>query len=125
MVNTTNLKHGEARLEFVACRERIEKMLAQGHSISSIHRILHESGVITMSYKTLQDKINKIGKAPRSMSTAKRPTPPTGREAAPLPTAIEFAELDEAMELAAAKRSKEPKNGDGVKQPLSRKKVIG
>jgi hypothetical protein len=125
MMNGTNLKHGEARLEFVACRERIEEMLLKGHSISSIHKILHESGVITMSYKTLQDKIKKIGKAPHGVSTLKQfAAPPRGCETAPVPT-VQLKELDEAMEVAAAKRSKEPKKNDGVHQPYSRKKVIG
>lgn len=53
MAKKTKLKHGEARLEFVACREKIEEMLNKGHGISSIHRELHKNGMITMSYKTL------------------------------------------------------------------------
>ena len=42
-----------ARIEFLACRELIESLLAQGFDKKKIHARLTESGQITMSYDAL------------------------------------------------------------------------
>lgn len=120
-----SLKHGEARLEFVACRARVEEMLSQGYSISSIHAALTQKGIITMSYKTLQDKINKIGKAPRGTSTVKQPAPSQGREFSSSSPGMQLKELDEAMALAAAQRGGASKKSDDAKPAYDREDVIG
>lgn len=129
MGKTKNLKHGEARLEFVACRAQVEEMLAQGHSISSIHGILTKNGIITMSYKTLQDKIRKIAKAPRSTGIASAPAkPPVVEQPMPVQevmSTVQLKDLDEALEEAAALREKSPKQSGKEGQGYSRKKVIG
>jgi len=51
------LGRGEARVEYLACLDKVRKLITDGFNFASIHRILHESGEITMGYKTFYDLV--------------------------------------------------------------------
>jgi hypothetical protein len=51
-----------ARVEFYACREDVETMLAQGYSARMIHEHLAEQGRMTCSYSAFCDYLRGGGK---------------------------------------------------------------
>lgn len=51
------LGRGEARVEYLACLDKVRRLLTDGLNLASIHRTLHESGEITMGYKTFYDLV--------------------------------------------------------------------
>lgn len=65
-----------ARIEFLACREEIEKLLAQGFDKRKVHTRLTESGQITMSYDALCKVLIKASQNMlKIQSIAAPPTP--------------------------------------------------
>ena len=50
MAEKKRLRKGEAKIQIIACRERIDKLRAEGYGPVAIHEILTNDGVITMSY---------------------------------------------------------------------------
>ncbi len=133
------LRKGQAHVEYLALKPVIETLAEAGHNLKSIYDKLRDEGRISMSYQALHENMTRAERKFRpgqrgatgaynqaqsaqhskwrsGMVTAM----PPGHEASPVsPTpAMQMKELDEAMELAAAKREKEPKKND------ARKKVI-
>ena len=51
------LGRGEARVEYLACLDKVRKLITDGFNLASIHRTLHELGEITMGYKTFYDLV--------------------------------------------------------------------
>ena len=49
---------GYARVEFIKNIEEIKKLLADGHTMTTVHKILFEAGKITMPQRTLSGLIN-------------------------------------------------------------------
>lgn len=50
------------RIEFIACREKIDLMRSQGYDNKMIHTLLHSKEIITMSYSTLCYHISRFYK---------------------------------------------------------------
>ena len=50
MSEKKRLRKGEAKIQIIACRERIEKLCAAGYGPVVIHEILTKEGIITMTY---------------------------------------------------------------------------
>ena len=46
---------GAARVEYFACREEVEAMLAQGHTASAIYEHMKGQGRVTCSYSAFCD----------------------------------------------------------------------
>lgn len=63
------LKHGQAKVQYYACREKINQLQEAGYSIQAIYDLLIKDGVITMSYKALHRNISidraSAGKEPK------------------------------------------------------------
>ena len=57
------LRRQMARVEFLACKEPVDTMLAQGFSKKLIHERLTEEGRFSMAYITLCQIIRKAAKA--------------------------------------------------------------
>ena len=73
---------GEARVQFIACLERIESMVAKGHTIKSIYRTLCSEKKISMTYRTMCTLWKK-----RHPKEKKHPASPAGQ--ATLPAVVE------------------------------------
>lgn len=56
------LRHGQARVQFLACRAEICDLIEKGHSIKCVHEILIEDNKITMSYTALTSFLKKYEK---------------------------------------------------------------
>lgn len=65
-----------ARIEFLACRELIESLLAQGFDKKKIHARLTESGQITMSYDALCKVLLKASRNKLSIQSITAPVSP-------------------------------------------------
>lgn len=59
MSEKTTLKHGEAKVQYYACRDRVNQLQDAGYSIQAIYDKLVKDGIITMSYKALHCNIRK------------------------------------------------------------------
>ena len=68
------LRRQMARVEFLACKETVDTMLAQGFSKKLIHERLTEEGRFSMAYITLCQIIRKIAQK----SVPARPAPRSG-----------------------------------------------
>ena len=53
--NPVRLPHGEARVQFIANLEEIEKLLSEGYGLAHIHRTLLETRKISMSKTAFQN----------------------------------------------------------------------
>ena len=63
---------GAARVEYYACREEVEALLAQGHTVSAIYQHMKGQGRVTCSYSAFCDYVRGNGKRKHSMSRKKR-----------------------------------------------------
>lgn len=59
MSERTALKHGQAKVQYYACREKVYQLREAGYSIQAIYDLLTKDGIITMSYKALHRNISK------------------------------------------------------------------
>lgn len=59
MSERTALKHGQAKVQYYACREKVYQLQDAGYSIQAIYDLLVKDGIITMSYKALHRNISK------------------------------------------------------------------
>ncbi|SIN94058.1 TraK family protein [Halodesulfovibrio marinisediminis] len=50
---------GFARVEFIACKPEIDKLLAAGYTIIGAHEVLREKGKITMGYGRFTQLLRK------------------------------------------------------------------
>ena len=55
-------KSGSARVEYCACREDVEAMLAKGYSVRMIYEHFQEQGRITCGYSAFCDYVRGQGK---------------------------------------------------------------
>ena len=53
--NPVRLRHGEARVQFIANLEEIEKLLSEGYGLAHIHKTLLEAGKTSMSKTAFQN----------------------------------------------------------------------
>jgi len=53
------LKHGQAKVQYYACREKVYQLREAGYSIQAIYDLLTKDGIISMSYKALHRNISK------------------------------------------------------------------
>ena len=71
---------GSARVEYFACREDVEAMLARGYSAQMVYEHLKEQGRVTCSYSAFCDYVRGGGKRLHSRKKGKPrstlPTPP-------------------------------------------------
>jgi hypothetical protein len=72
-----------ARIEFLACRELIESLLAQGFDKKKIHARLTENGQITMSYDALCKVLLKVSMNKLSIQSITAPVLPSAPPLAP------------------------------------------
>lgn len=63
MSERTALKHGQAKVQYYACREKVYQLREAGYSVQAIYDLLVKDGIITMSYKALHRNISKDRKA--------------------------------------------------------------
>ena len=89
---------GEARVQFLACLERIESMVAKGHTIKSIYRTLCSEKKISMTYRTMCTLWKK--KHPKEMK--KPPAAPAGQ--ATLPAVTEHNNAPAVAAVAAEEK---------------------
>ncbi len=61
---------GFARVEFIACKPEIDKLLAAGYTIIGAHEVLREQGKISMGYGRFTQLLRKGVK--RSIPTTQR-----------------------------------------------------
>jgi hypothetical protein len=77
------LRRHLARVEFLACKETVDSMLAQGFSKKLIHERLTEEGCFSMAYMTLCELVRKTRGKPAAVtptlpSAVKRHAPAQG-----------------------------------------------
>jgi hypothetical protein len=63
---------GSARVEYYACREDVEAMLAKGHTARAAYEYMKEQGRVTCSYSAFCDYVRGKGKRKHSTSKKKR-----------------------------------------------------
>ena len=62
---------GSARVEYFACREDVEAMLARGYSAQMVYEHMKEQGRITCGYSAFCDYVRGGGKRKHSRSVKK------------------------------------------------------
>lgn len=70
---------GSARVEYLACREEVEAMLAKGYSVRLVHECMIEQGRVTCGYSAFCDYVRGGGKRLHSRKKEKpksAPPPP-------------------------------------------------
>ena len=130
MSKRTVLKHGQAKIQYYACREKVSQLQNAGYSIQAIYDLLTADGLITMSYKALHRNISKdrgpVAKEPGNQNrlpTVKALPVPSGNPAQVVPVkagqpsenqAPEWS-LDEKLALinAGATQNSSKKRGSG------------
>ena len=55
------LKHGQAKIQFFACREKVIELQEAGYSVRAIYNQLFGDGEITMSYNAFHGNLDKFG----------------------------------------------------------------
>jgi len=77
MSERTALKHGQAKVQYYACRYKVYQLREAGYSIQAIYDLLTKDGIISMSYKALHRNISKdraaVGKEPASNTRQTKP----------------------------------------------------
>ena len=63
---------GAARVEYYACREDVEALLAQGHTAHAIYEHMKGQGRVTCSYSAFCDYVRGNGKRKHSTDRRKR-----------------------------------------------------
>ena len=79
---------GAARVEYYACQEDVEAMLAQGHTARAIYDHMKGQGRVTCSYSAFCDYVRGNGKRKHSTGRRKRqaqhqPAAPTLQQSGP------------------------------------------
>jgi hypothetical protein len=67
------LRRHLARVEFLACKETVDSMLAQGFSKKLIHERLTEEGRFSMAYMTLCEIVRKTRDKPAAATPSPLP----------------------------------------------------
>ncbi len=67
---TTPIRPGVARMEYLACREDVETLLAKGYSVRLAYEAMREQGRVTCGYSAFCDYVRGGGK--RLHSSGKR-----------------------------------------------------
>lgn len=79
---TTPIRPGVARMEYLACREDVEALLAKGYSVRLAYEAMQEQGRVTCGYSAFCDYVRGDGKRLHSSGKRKpRKRPFSGREA--------------------------------------------
>lgn len=60
MSNRKRLNYGEAKVQFIACLDKVLEMQKAGYSVRAIYSKLHGEGMITMSYNAFHGNIRKL-----------------------------------------------------------------
>ena len=60
--NVTPGRPGSARMEYYACREDVEAMLAKGYSVRLAYEAMQEQGRVTCRYSAFCDYVRGGGK---------------------------------------------------------------
>jgi hypothetical protein len=76
MSDSKRLRKQMAKIEFKACRERVEAMLAQDFNHRLIHEKLTEEGLITMAYPSFTQKLRNLQRAPLAGKPPEKPLSP-------------------------------------------------
>ena len=66
IINIRPGRPGSARVQFFACREEVEALLAKGYSVRMIYEQMQEQGRITCSYSAFCDYVRGEGKRQHS-----------------------------------------------------------
>ena len=66
---------GSARVEYFACREDVEVMLAKGYSVQMVYEQMQEQGRVTCSYSAFCDYVRGGGKRLHSRRKGKQKAP--------------------------------------------------
>lgn len=82
---------GAARVEYYACREDVEAMIAKGYNVRMAYRAMKDQGRVTCSYSAFADYVrgngkrlhSKKGKRPKAaaQTPSARTLSPSGKEA--------------------------------------------
>ena len=80
-INIRPGRPGSARVQFFACREEVEALLAKGYSVRMVYEQMQEQGRITCSYSAFCDYVRGEGKRQHSRKNGKLKASQT-----PLPT---------------------------------------
>jgi hypothetical protein len=59
-MSKSRLKYGQARVEFFACRDEIQRLMAAGYDLKTVYSQLKEAGKISMSYSAVHRNFAKI-----------------------------------------------------------------
>ena len=63
---------GAARVEYFACREDVEAMLAKGYTARAVYEHMKEQGRVTCSYSAFGDYVRGNGKRKHSTGRKKQ-----------------------------------------------------
>ena len=98
------LKHGQAKIQYYACREKVYQLQDAGYSIQAIYDLLTADGVISMSYKALHRNISKDRgpvekkqQLPKRLPSVNALPAPSENSGLPIP-----AKLDQPSERSAS-----------------------
>ena len=72
--NVTPGRPGSARMEYYACREDVEAMLAKSYSVRLTYEAMQEQGRVTCSYSAFCDYVRGGGKRLHSSGKKKART---------------------------------------------------
>ena len=79
MTKDADKRRGFARREFIACRDRLHKLLEEGHTVASAHDELIAQGVVSMKYRTFAQYVKKYEQKteqlPKTIFTPSHPLP--------------------------------------------------
>lgn len=94
------LKNGMARVEFHAVKPDVDELLAKGHPIISVYRLLKDSGKISMCFgafkRHLRGPRQKPAPKPKKGAEAARQSPPAVKEDAGPENALPVKTIDSA-----------------------------
>lgn len=71
---------GSARVEFFACRDEVETMLAKGYSVRMVYEHLKEQGRLTCGYSAFCDYVRGGGKRKHSHPHSSKSRLPTSAQ---------------------------------------------
>lgn len=71
------LNHGMARVEFLAVKPDVDELLAKGHPMTSVYRLLRDSGKISMCFESFKRHLRGPRQKPAPDREAKASMPAT------------------------------------------------
>ena len=99
------LKHGQAKIQYYACREKVYQLQDAGYSIQAIYDLLTADGFISMSYKALHRNISKdrgpVAKRPqlpKRLPSVKALPAPSENSGLPIPAKTDLPSGNQAAE---------------------------